>query len=53
MSGSGPSLFALYADLETAQDGQQRIDTDLVAAGFTSWCCRCTGSGVSLEVGDA
>ena len=53
MSGSGPSLFALYADLETAQAGQQRIDADLVAAGFTSWCCRCTGSGVSLEVGDA
>jgi 4-diphosphocytidyl-2-C-methyl-D-erythritol kinase len=49
MSGSGPSLFALFADLEQAQAAQRALADDLTAAGFQSWCCRCRSSGASLE----
>jgi 4-diphosphocytidyl-2-C-methyl-D-erythritol kinase len=48
MSGSGPSLFALFADLEQADAARQQLAPELTAAGFEAWCCRCTGSGVSL-----
>jgi len=48
MSGSGPSLFALFADPEAAERAGRLLADDLEAAGFQSWCCRCTGSGASL-----
>ncbi len=53
MSGSGPSLFALFADLEAARTAQRQLAQDLAVAGFESWCCRCTASGVSLEASAA
>ncbi len=49
MSGSGPSLFALFADPAAAAAAQQRLAEEFAAAGFESWCCRCIPSGVSLE----
>ncbi len=48
MSGSGPSLYALYPDLPAAQAAQAALAEELDALGFASWCCRCGGSGVSL-----
>lgn len=48
MSGSGPSLFALFADPEAAERARQQLEGDLAAAGFQAWCCRFTGSGASL-----
>jgi 4-diphosphocytidyl-2-C-methyl-D-erythritol kinase len=49
MSGSGPSLFALFADLAGARRAEQALAEALLAAGFQSWCCRCRDSGASLE----
>ena len=48
MSGSGPSLFALFADLEQAEQARAALAPALEAGGFEAWCCRCSGSGVSL-----
>ncbi|MEB3271435.1 MAG: 4-(cytidine 5'-diphospho)-2-C-methyl-D-erythritol kinase [Synechococcus sp.] len=48
MSGSGPSLFALYPDQAAAEAARQRLAADLATGGFEAWSCRCTGSGVSL-----
>jgi 4-diphosphocytidyl-2-C-methyl-D-erythritol kinase len=48
MSGSGPSLFALFADLAAARRAATALAGPLAAAGFESWCCRCTSSGASL-----
>ena len=49
MSGSGPSLFALFADLEGARSAERALADAVAAAGFQSWCCRCRRSGASLE----
>lgn len=49
MSGSGPSLFALFADHGAACAAEQLLRSGLEAAGFEAWCCRCTASGASLE----
>lgn len=49
MSGSGPSLFALFADLEAARRSQASLASDLAAAGFDSWTCPLRPQGVSLE----
>jgi 4-diphosphocytidyl-2-C-methyl-D-erythritol kinase len=48
MSGSGPSLFALFRDLEAAEAARLALSAPLAAAGFEAWSCRCTGCGVSL-----
>jgi 4-diphosphocytidyl-2-C-methyl-D-erythritol kinase len=48
MSGSGPSLYALYPDLAAAEAARSALAGELGALGFASWCCRCGGSGVSL-----
>jgi 4-diphosphocytidyl-2-C-methyl-D-erythritol kinase len=48
MSGSGPSLFALYPNLETAEAARSALADSLETHGFQAWCCRCGGSGVSL-----
>jgi 4-diphosphocytidyl-2-C-methyl-D-erythritol kinase len=48
MSGSGPSLFALYPDLVAAEQARTALAEDLEDQGFEAWCCRCGGSGVSL-----
>lgn len=48
MSGSGPSLFALFADSAAAEEAHAALAAPLAAAGFEAWCCRCTSSGASL-----
>ncbi len=48
MSGSGPSLFALFDDLAQAQEARAALAGDLQRLGFDAWCCRCGGPGVSL-----
>jgi 4-diphosphocytidyl-2-C-methyl-D-erythritol kinase len=49
MSGSGPSLFALFADRELALAAQADLGPELEAAGFSSWACGFRGQGVMLE----
>jgi 4-diphosphocytidyl-2-C-methyl-D-erythritol kinase len=48
MSGSGPSLFALFADVTGAEAARQQLQPALTAAGFEAWVCRCTSSGATL-----
>jgi 4-diphosphocytidyl-2-C-methyl-D-erythritol kinase len=48
MSGSGPSLFALFADPLAAERARQQLAPLLEQAGFEAWVCRCTGSGATL-----
>jgi len=48
MSGSGPSLFALFADTAAAERAGQQLAPLLEQGGFEAWACRCTGSGVTL-----
>ena len=48
MSGSGPSLFALFADPLAAERARQQLGPLLEQAGFEAWACRCTGSGATL-----
>lgn len=48
MSGSGPSLFALFADRAAAEAARAALAPALEAGGFEAWCCRCSSSGVSL-----
>ena len=48
MSGSGPSLFALYSDPTAAETARANLAEPLQAAGFEAWLCRCTGSGATL-----
>ncbi|WP_216902846.1 4-(cytidine 5'-diphospho)-2-C-methyl-D-erythritol kinase [Synechococcus sp. CCY 9618] len=48
MSGSGPSLYALFPDLAAAEAARRGLEQELVELGFEAWCCRCGGSGVSL-----
>ena len=48
MSGSGPSLFALFAYPSMAEAARQQLAASLTAGGFEAWSCRCTGRGASL-----
>ncbi len=48
MSGSGPSLFALFADTAAAERARQQLVPLLEQGGFEAWVCRCTGSGATL-----
>jgi 4-diphosphocytidyl-2-C-methyl-D-erythritol kinase len=48
MSGSGPSLFALFADTAAAERARQQLAPLLEQGGFEAWVCRCTGSGATL-----
>jgi 4-diphosphocytidyl-2-C-methyl-D-erythritol kinase len=49
MSGSGPSLFALFRTLDQAWAAQAELAPALAEAGFESWCCACRAGGVTLE----
>ncbi len=48
MSGSGPSLFALFPDRSLAEQARADLASPLQQAGFEAWVCRCTGSGATL-----
>ena len=49
MSGSGPSLFALFADLDQALAAQVQLAGQLESGGFHSWACALRPGGVMLE----
>lgn len=49
MSGSGPSLFALFGDLDQAFAAQVELAGALEAAGFHSWACGLRPGGAMLE----
>ncbi len=49
MSGSGPSLFALFAHLHQARAAQAGLAAELAAAGFESWACGFRSTGAMLE----
>ena len=53
MSGSGPSLFALFAEPDSAQSAAGELEAPLREAGFEAWCCRCRPCGVSLDPADS
>ncbi len=46
MSGSGPTLFALYDDGEQAAQAGRRLAPQLQEGGFEHWCCRLLAHGV-------
>ncbi|MFN9694716.1 MAG: 4-(cytidine 5'-diphospho)-2-C-methyl-D-erythritol kinase [Synechococcaceae cyanobacterium] len=48
MSGSGPSLFGLFATPTAAAAARDQLGADLAAAGFEAWCCRCEASSGRL-----
>ena len=48
MSGSGPSLFALFAGLERAEAAREQLQAALTAGGFEAWCCRCSHQGARI-----
>jgi 4-diphosphocytidyl-2-C-methyl-D-erythritol kinase len=48
MSGSGPSLFALFPDLDGALAAQEELAAELEAGGFHSWACGLSPAGVML-----
>jgi 4-diphosphocytidyl-2-C-methyl-D-erythritol kinase len=49
MSGSGPSLFALFADPDQALAAQAQLAGQLESGGFHSWACALRPGGVMLE----
>jgi 4-diphosphocytidyl-2-C-methyl-D-erythritol kinase len=49
MSGSGPTLFALFPSLEQAQAAHAALADELKQGGFGAWCCSFRSRGVSLE----
>jgi 4-diphosphocytidyl-2-C-methyl-D-erythritol kinase len=49
MSGSGPSVFALFDDGTGAERAAAILAEPLAAEGFAWWCTRTRASGVSLE----
>jgi 4-diphosphocytidyl-2-C-methyl-D-erythritol kinase len=49
MSGSGPSLFALFTHRAAAEAAHARLAVQLEQAGFEAWCCGFSRQGVSLD----
>jgi 4-diphosphocytidyl-2-C-methyl-D-erythritol kinase len=48
MSGSGPSLFALFTSLVQARCAHEALAERLAQGGFEAWCCGFSDRGVSL-----
>lgn len=49
MSGSGPSLFALFTNRDLAAQARQALAEPLARGGFESWVCSTCPSGVTVE----
>nr|YP_009530500.1 putative 4-diphosphocytidyl-2C-methyl-D- erythritol kinase [Paulinella micropora]AXY63189.1 putative 4-diphosphocytidyl-2C-methyl-D- erythritol kinase [Paulinella micropora] len=49
MSGSGPSLFALFDTLESAQVAQFQLAVTLRDQGYESWCTSLLSHGIYLD----
>jgi 4-diphosphocytidyl-2-C-methyl-D-erythritol kinase len=48
MSGSGPTLFALFPSLDQARSAHADLAERFERDGFESWCCGFSDRGVSL-----
>lgn len=48
MSGSGPSLFALFSSAAEAAAAQQQLTPALQDAGFDAWGCRFAPAGARV-----
>ncbi len=48
MSGSGPSLFALFSSAAEAATAQQQLTPALQDAGFDAWSCRFSPAGARV-----
>ena len=48
MSGSGPTLFALFPSLDQARSAHTDLAERFERDGFESWCCGFSDRGVSL-----
>ena len=48
MSGSGPSLFALFPGVDQAHSAHAELAERFERDGFESWCCGFSDRGVSL-----
>ena len=49
MSGSGPSCFALFSELEQCSTAQAALADQFRAKGLRSWCCPLRADGVRIE----
>ena len=49
MSGSGPSCFALFRDLESCRQVQGDLSPQLERAGLRAWSCALRRDGVRIE----
>jgi 4-diphosphocytidyl-2-C-methyl-D-erythritol kinase len=49
MSGSGPTVFALFEHLDQALEAQAGLAAAIEREGFASWACQLRARGVSLE----
>lgn len=49
MSGSGPSCFALFRDLESCRQAQDHLAPELARAGLKAWSCALRRDGVRIE----
>lgn len=49
MSGSGPSCFALFPDLESSRQAQDQLSPQLDRAGLKAWSCALRHDGVRIE----
>ncbi len=49
MSGSGPSCFALYPDLPSANSALKSNSERIKAAGLNAWCCEFVDKGAHFQ----
>lgn len=49
MTGSGPTVFALFEHLDRALEAQAELAVAIESGGFASWACQLRGRGVSVE----
>ena len=50
MSGSGPSCFAIFSDLKSAQFALEKNKSSFINAGLETWCCSFINKGVNLDL---
>ena len=50
MSGSGPSCFGLFPNIETAKIALEDNQKKLKLLGLEGWCCEFRSKGVSLSL---
>ena len=48
MSGSGPSCFAIFPELNSAREALKNNNERLQLSGLNAWCCSFSNKGVDL-----